>query len=98
MMKSASLLPTSARTTKSSARRSISSSLTAASSVDRAVGDLDVTQSQLAQPRDEAVHPPLANRHLGERAAEHHRDVARAVELELRLQVGGHERRAPPEV
>ena len=58
MMKSASLLPTSASTVNSPERRSISSRLTSGVERDRAVGDLDVAQAELAQPRDQPVDPP----------------------------------------
>ena len=53
---------------------------------------------ELAQPGDEALDAPLADRDLGERAAEHDRDPGVGVALELRLQVGAHERRPPAEL
>src|SRR4029077_15791034 len=65
---------------------------------DRAVGHLDVAQPQLAQPLHEPLHPALPDRQLGERAAQHDRDAVRRVALELGLEVGAHERRAPTEL
>src|SRR6185437_12646777 len=65
---------------------------------DRAVGDLHVAQTELAQPRDQTLHATLLDRDLGERPAEHHRDPVRGIALKLGLQVRGHERRAPAEL
>ena len=62
---------------------------------DRPVGDLHVAQAQLAQPLDQTLDAPLPDGELGERAAEHHRNLARGVPRELLAQVGAHERRAP---
>ena len=67
----------------SPASRSISASLRVVRQLDRAVGDLDVAQAQLAQPGDQLVDAPLRDRQLGERAAEHDGDVVRAVAREL---------------
>src|SRR6202034_4504207 len=61
-------------------------------------GYLDVAQTELPQPSHETVNSPLADRHLGQGAAEHDRNTVRAEQLELRLQVGGHERGAPAEL
>ncbi len=57
-----------------------------------------MAQPELAQPGDEPLDPALADRDLGQRAAEHDRDAARGVALELGLQIGGDERRAPAEL
>ncbi len=46
----------------------------------------------------EPLHPALPDRELGQRPAEHHGYAMRGVALQLRLQVGGHERRAPAEL
>ena len=97
-MKSASLLPTSARTVNSRASREISSRLTVAIQGDGAVGDLHVAQAQLAQPGDQPLDPALADRQLGEGAAEDHGYPVRGVALELGLQVGAHQRGAPAEL
>ena len=62
------------------------------------VGDLDVTDAQLVQPRDEAVDAPVAKRDLRQRAAEHDGHLGARVAAQLRLEVGGHERRSPAEL
>ena len=84
-MKSASLLPTSASTVNSPREPFDQLALDARLERDRAVGDLDVAQAELAQPGDQALDPALADRDLGERAAEHDRDPVRGVALELGL-------------
>ena len=83
MMKSASLLPTSANTVNSRDEPFDQLALDVGVERDRAVGDLDVAQAQLAQPGDQAVDAALADRQLGQRAAEHDRDPVRRVALEL---------------
>src|SRR5271165_1537352 len=50
------------------------------------------------QPRDEALDPVLADRQLGERPAEYHGYAVSRVALELRAQVGAHDRRPPAEL
>src|SRR5437588_10894923 len=65
---------------------------------DRAIRDLDVSQPELVQPRDEPVDAALADRELGQRPAEHHGDVVGRVALELRAQVRSDERGAPTEL
>src|SRR5438270_4249667 len=65
---------------------------------DRAVGDLDMAETELAQPRDQALDATLADRNLRERAAEHHGYPVRRVALELGAQVGGNERSSPAEL
>ena len=41
---------------------------------DRAVGDLEVLEPEFVHPRDQLIEAALADRELGQRAAEHHRD------------------------
>ena len=65
---------------------------------DRAVGDLDVAQAQLREPRHQALHPTLADRELGQRAAEHDGDPVGRVAIELGAQVGRDQRRAPAQL
>ena len=75
-MKSASLLPTSASTVNSRERRSISSRLTSASSV---IVPSEISTWRSPSSRSQAIEPvdaALADRDLGERAAEHDRDAA----------------------
>ena len=86
-MNSASLLPTSERTVNSRASRPMSSRLTRGLDGDRAVGDLDVAQAELAQPGHQLLDPALADGDLGERPAEHDGDPVLGVAGELRLRL-----------
>ena len=57
-----------------------------------------MADAQRPRPGHELVDPALADRHLGQRAAEHHRDAVRRVALELGLQVLRGQRGAPAEL
>ena len=75
MIRVSSLEPTSDRTVNSFDSRSISSSLSSWRNLDRPVGDLDVVEPELAQPLDQRLEPVLGDRQLGQRPAEHDRDL-----------------------
>ena len=98
MMKSASLLPTSASTVNSLGEPLDQVALDRGVERDRPVGDLDVAQARARAARRQPVDPALADRELGQRAAEHDRNAVRRIALELRPQVRADERRAPAEL
>src|SRR5213593_547617 len=66
--------------------------------VERAVGDLDVREAMLQQPRLELVHAPARVHDLEERPAAHDRRLERAVERDLLLEVVRDVARAPAEL
>src|ERR1035437_6234860 len=90
MMKSASLLPTSATPGTPPGEPLDELPLDVGIERERPVGDLDVAQPELAQPRDQPVDPPLPDRELGPRAAQTHGGAARRVALELGREVARH--------
>ena len=57
-----------------------------------------MAQAELAQPVDQALHAPLPDRELRERAAEHDRDSVCGVPLQLGRQVGADQSGAPAEL
>src|SRR4051812_4169195 len=65
---------------------------------DRPVADLDALDAQRPQPRDQLLDALLADGQLGERAAQHDRDLVVAVARELGLEVLRGQRRPPAEL
>src|SRR5262249_11687706 len=65
---------------------------------DRPVRDLHVAQPQLPHPAAQALHAPLPDRELRERAPEHHRDAMRLVALQLGREVRAYNGRSPAEL
>jgi hypothetical protein len=57
-----------------------------------------VAQPELAQPRDEPVHPPALDGQFGQGASEHDRNPVRGVARELGLEVGRREGGSPAEL
>ncbi len=77
------LLPTSAITVNSRASCEISSRLARARQRQRAVGDLDVIDPQLAQPLDVALHASLVDGDLQQRPARADGDAGVAADRDL---------------